>query len=275
MKTSFDDPFSEYTSPQKQPSVRHPPEELEPGEDFAPTATEMRKSLAASKKPTQTSLTFDSDSDSPPPNPSPVTKSRKRPLNKPDDIVIAAARERKRVALEQSRIAAKELAAAIQDHANLRNLGQVEFFAVELSQKKSDDGGTDRWNPLWNGRKNFKKFRKAKQSASVGVSKHLIPLVEHKGKSAVSQGTLSFFSFVHVEFFFPAPIRGSKTGSVDSAFDDLAMEDTPTTAPSRNTKQSQKKQGGRTSRLTRTNTNRASLFLADDSSDNDLGFDSD
>jgi hypothetical protein len=47
---------------------------------------------------------------------------------------------------------------------------------------------SSRWDPLWNGRKNFKKFRKAKQSVSVGVGREMIQLIDYKGKSSASQG---------------------------------------------------------------------------------------
>ena len=118
-------------------------------------------------------------------------RGKKRALAE-DDEVLTAARERKRLALEQSRQAADELAAAVKDHAHLRNLGEVELFEVDLSAAKPVDrqDRSARWDPAWNGRKNFKKFRRAKQSVSVGVGRALIQLVDYKGKSAASQGKL-------------------------------------------------------------------------------------
>lgn len=108
-----------------------------------------------------------------------------------NDQVIAAAKERKRVAVEQSKLAAEELARAMQEVAGLRDLGEVETFSVDLSAARRGDREErrqERWNPMWNGRKNFKKFRRAKQSVSIGVGRHIIQLVDYKGKSAASQG---------------------------------------------------------------------------------------
>lgn len=161
-------------------------EEDEEDEDFAPAATEMRKRLEAAgarstisdgEQETVAGKTFKSK-----------TKGKKRPATE-DDEVIQAARERKRVALEESTKAAEELAAAVKDHAHLKSLGDVEVFHVDMTVRPSiREDRSARWNPHWNGRKNFKKFRKAKHSYSVGVGREMIQLVEHKGKSAASQG---------------------------------------------------------------------------------------
>jgi hypothetical protein len=186
---SENNPFPEFSSPAKQPkSLPQPPEEPEPEEeeDFAPAATEMRKRLAA-----KTDAAVSDDSDTATTNSKVIKgKSSKKRSTPDDDEVIQAARERKRVALEQSRIAAEELAAAVKDHGHLRNLGDVEMFSVDLSAPRQSvrNDRSARWNPLWNGRKNFKKFRKAKQSVSVGLGRQIIQLVDYKGKSVASQG---------------------------------------------------------------------------------------
>ena len=154
----------------------------------------MRKRLASNKE--QSSLAFDSDSEPPAAVPPTATSSpikgraKKRPVED-NDQVIAAAKERKRVAVEQSKLAAEELARAMQEVAGLRDLGEVETFSVDLSAARRGDREErrqERWNPMWNGRKNFKKFRRAKQSVSIGVGRHIIQLVDYKGKSAASQG---------------------------------------------------------------------------------------
>ena len=190
-RSSLDDknPFPDFSSPVKPP----PPTPLKPAleepeeEDFAPAATEMRKHLA-SKGKTKPSVSEDEDA---PTTPTQDTKTKGKKRTAPDDDeVILAARERKRVALEQSRIAAEELAAAVKDHGQLRNLGDVEMFSVDLSITRPNEreNRSARWDPAWNGRKNFKKFRKAKQSVSVGLGREMIQLVDYKGKSAASQG---------------------------------------------------------------------------------------
>jgi len=181
------DPFPDFSSPIKpSPKTRQRRKSPtpKPEEDFAPAATEMKARLAKTQISQPES---DSDLPSNPKTKAPKGKKRAAPE---DDEVLTAARERKRAALEQSRQAAEELAAAVKDHAHLKNLGEVELFEVDLSAAKAADRQerSARWDPAWNGRKNFKRFRRAKQSVSVGVGRAMIQLVDYKGKSAASQG---------------------------------------------------------------------------------------
>ena len=183
------------------------------------------------------------------------------------------------MALETSRQAAEELAAAVKDHAHLKNLGEVELFQVDLSASKPVDrlDRSARWDPAWNGRKNFKKFRKANQSVSVGVGRAMIQLVEYKGKSAASQGTFSAWSreIDGTEFFFTSP-EMERRGREEPSSDDFALEMTPVKVGS-------KQSSSRASNGTQRGSNRGSgrsgrgsrqtLFVRDDASDNDLGFD--
>jgi hypothetical protein len=185
---STSDPFTEFTS-QPQPSQVIVEEEEE--EDYAPAATEMRKRLASDKQMNVIDINSDSDTGIPDTNTkeSPQKgKGRKRPTE--NDEVIAAAKERKRVAMEQSKLAAEELANAMKEVEGLRNLGTIETFSLDLDAPRNnrEEERSARWNPLWNGRKNFKRFRKAKQSVSIGIGRHMIPLVEYKGRNAASQG---------------------------------------------------------------------------------------
>jgi len=190
------DPFAEMTSPIKPPIQTpaslpdpvQPPEEEE--EDFAPTATEMRKQLAA--KGTQSSAVISdvSDTETTTKEPKSKAKGKKRPAPEEDEV-LTAAKELKRAATEQSRVAAENLAAAVKDHAHLKNLGDVEVFHIDLNSRgpAAREDRSSRWDPMWNGRKNFKKFRKAKQSVSVGgLGRQMIQLVDYHGKSAASQG---------------------------------------------------------------------------------------
>jgi nibrin len=193
-RSSFDkhDPFQEFSSPQKPvPPPKPVVEELiEEDEDFAPAATEMRKRLAAKGTQNTVAVSDESDAGSATKNVPSKGKGKKRAAPEDDEVVLAA-RERKRLALEQSRVAAEELAAAVKDHESLRNLGEVEVFSVDLSVQPPVRAGTStRWNPAWNGRKNFKKFRRAKQSITAGVGREMIRLVDYNGKTAASQGIL-------------------------------------------------------------------------------------
>jgi hypothetical protein len=206
---SFDnhDPFTGFSSPKKAPPPPPKPveEPIEEDEDFAPAATEMRKHLAA--KGTQNSAMSDeSDAASTTKAATSKAKGKKRAAPEDDEVVIAA-RERKRLALEQSRVAAEELAAAVKDHENLRNLGDVEVFSVDLDVQPAVRGDRSaRWDPAWNGRKNFKKFRRAKQSVNLGVGREMIQLIDYQGKSAASQGILQYCG-ANIRILFPSCSR--------------------------------------------------------------------
>lgn len=185
------DPSDPKSRPQPPPERNLGPETIEE-EDFAPTATEMRKRLEV--QTSQNNVISASDQSDAESGAAQVlkakTKGKKRATE--DDEVIAAARERKRIALEQSRVAAEELATAVKEHAHLRNLGEVELISVDFNVKMSDKGNrSERWDPMWNGRKNFKKFRKAKQSTSVGVGREPIQLVDYSANTSASQGNFT------------------------------------------------------------------------------------
>src|SRR5271170_7660495 len=144
------DPFPDFSSPTKPSPKKRQRQKSptpEPEEDFAPAATEMRARLAKTQISHPES---DSDLHVNDPKTKP-TKGKKRAVEQ-DDEVLTAARERKRVALEQSRQAAEELAAAVKDHAHLKNLGLVELFQVDLSASKPVDrqDRSARWDPAWN-----------------------------------------------------------------------------------------------------------------------------
>jgi len=64
---------------------------------------------------------------------------------------------------------------------------------VDLTSKPPSRGTwSERWDPAWNGRNNFKKFRRADKTVSLGIGRQMIKLVDYKGKSAVSQGNLPY-----------------------------------------------------------------------------------
>ncbi|KAG5518961.1 hypothetical protein PMAC_002492 [Pneumocystis sp. 'macacae'] len=58
------------------------------------------------------------------------------------------------------------------------NSETVEYFKVELNLQKSSVDISSRWNPKWNGRKNFKKFRRVQRTQPT-YTQH-IRLVEYK-----------------------------------------------------------------------------------------------
>jgi hypothetical protein len=238
----------------------------------------MRKHLAATGS--QNSIISD-ESDAPSTTTTKSKVKNKKRAAPEDDEVIAAARERKRVAREASRIAAEELAQAVQGHEHLRNLGKVETFHVDLTARSSrrDDRST-RWDPTWNGRKNFKKFRRAKQSVSLGVGKNVIQLVDYKGVSAASQsqGYSTFYNDVDVDFFaVPRRLRQETpefpVHRGEPSSDDFAIEMSPATTHRRG---APVRKGMNKAKETPSSSNRSGggLFVRDDDSDNSLDFDS-
>jgi hypothetical protein len=280
------DPFPEF-SPTKEKEKDLPPppsipEEEHEDEDFAPVATELRKRLAEKgSQSTGAAISDDEVSPKPKDSKSKTRKGKKKAIQEgEDDEVIASARERKRIAQEESKKAAEEFAAAVQDHAHLRNLGVVETYHVDLIPRplNREDRST-RWNPMWNGRKNFKKFRKVKQSISVTVGKEMIKLVDYEGANPASQGR--FFSSVinALDLFFATPTMSANRGNTqndageDSLLDELDME------PSLGKSSRSSKQSSRTIVSTRSSNRSSNLSTkpkpryAHDS-DDDLGFDS-
>jgi hypothetical protein len=189
--TATEDLFPDFSSPIK-PAKRAAPiqeEEEEEEENYAPTAKEMLTRLAKNPPPGPPPDSDDEHPEEADALPTPTKRGKKRPAPE-DDEVIAAAREHKRRQLEEKQRLAEELAAAVRDHEHLKNLGVVETFPVDLARKAPGrEGRSERWDPAWNGRKNFKKFRRADKTVSLGIGRQMIKLVDYKGKSAASQGT--------------------------------------------------------------------------------------
>lgn len=137
-------------------------------------------------------------------------KSQKGKKSKPENSILIAAREVKEEEEKKKRRAEGENEEIDEIILKLKNPGVVETF--ELNQRVltirvnayGEEG--DRWDPLWNGRPNFKKFRKRLPGTQDGDENHqmrsvrgnvIIPLVEHKS------GSGSMFS--HGEFLhFPS-----------------------------------------------------------------------
>jgi hypothetical protein len=194
-----EDLFPDLSSPVKAAKATKatkaiPEEEEEEEENYAPTAKEMLTRLA--KNPASAPRP-DSEDELPEEDalPTPTKRGKKRPAPE-DDEVIAAAREHKRRQLEEKQRLAEELAAAVRDHEHLKDLGVVETFSVDLARKAPGrEGRSERWDPAWNGRKNFKKFRRADKTVSLGIGRQMIKLVDYKGKSAASQGISDYPDF--------------------------------------------------------------------------------
>jgi hypothetical protein len=194
------------------------------------------------------------------PEPEPVQPRKRAAKALEEDAVIVKAKERKRLAAERAEAEAASTAAALHDVTHLKNLGVVEDFEVDLTpHATTDEVRTARWNPAWNGRNNFKKFRRAEGSVTMGVTRRMVQLVEYKGRSA-AQG-MDVRVAADVDYLFEVPLREE---GKDDSFDDLGMEDTPL----RETQMKGTRGGG-----TRVGRTRQTLFVVDEASDNDLGFD--
>lgn len=99
-------------------------------------------------------------------------KADKGAVGMTDDEIYATILENKKRKERESQAQASADAPIDSDEIRgLRNLGKVEFFPVNLlrnddSQARSRRAGqsssaSDRWDPRWDGRKNFKKFRRS------------------------------------------------------------------------------------------------------------------
>ncbi|OCK77842.1 hypothetical protein K432DRAFT_333173 [Lepidopterella palustris CBS 459.81] len=112
-------------------------------------------------------------------------KSQKKDIN-----VMELARERRQEEEERARLDAESLREAMQgvDIRELRGLAQVEEMEVRprVAARAEKQHG-ERWDERWNGRKNFKKFRRRGGEGGAGVpliQKVIVPLEEVKGKGS-------------------------------------------------------------------------------------------
>ncbi|BFZ63138.1 hypothetical protein YB2330_004258 [Saitoella coloradoensis] len=113
-------------------------------------------------------------------------KSKKRKADdKPEDVILAAAREAKRKKEAAAENEKEDLLQSIKDMKGLRNMGTVEYFKIDPSRPGGDQsrrgGRSSRWKPEWDGRPNYKKFRRAERVTLTGPTS-FIRMVEHKAK---------------------------------------------------------------------------------------------
>lgn len=122
----------------------------------------------------------------------PKGKGRKvqKEKEKAEDPYVVRAREIREREAEEARVAKEEESAAMDglEVEKMRNLAIVEVMEVKPRADKPirgeyGDEGT-RWNDKWNGRKNFKKFRRQGRGGGMRTMRGavMVNLVEHKGK---------------------------------------------------------------------------------------------
>lgn len=119
----------------------------------------------------------------------PVTKAlvRKSKKIKPEIDVLEVARQRREKEEEMARAEREALQEAMDgmDINQIRNLAIIEEMDVQRSappgaSAHGDEG--NRWDDRWNGRKNFKKFRRRGEGGPRVLNKVIVPLEEVKKK---------------------------------------------------------------------------------------------
>jgi len=117
---------------------------------------------------------------------SPAKGSKAKP-NGEIDVLEAARRNReeqdKRAAAERERLA--DAGRGDIDAEEIRRLTIVEEMEVRRPSalhRRDQDGADSRWDPRWNGRRNFKKFRKQGDPVGRAMPRVIVPLEEVKPK---------------------------------------------------------------------------------------------
>ncbi|TPX15244.1 uncharacterized protein E0L32_004521 [Thyridium curvatum] len=176
----------------KRPASPLPEQEEDVFEEMAPTAAAAkRRRIARGEDPLPPPPEPEGDeeevvSDSPPPDK--AQKGKKK--GKENDILELAAKKReemeKRAAEERQRL--EELPDDGIDYEEIRRLTIVEPMEVRqkasaaTARSREQDIADGRWDPAWNGRRNFKKFRKQGQPAGRPQQRVIVGLEEVRAK---------------------------------------------------------------------------------------------
>ncbi|KAL6876511.1 hypothetical protein J3F83DRAFT_726053 [Trichoderma novae-zelandiae] len=117
-----------------------------------------------------------------------ATSETKKKVKKEIDVLALAAKNREE-AEARARAEAEDLAGLPEgiDLAEIRRLNIVEEIPLRATDRASDrtrdqDVADGRWNPKWNGMKNFKKFRKRGEAVGRQPARVIIALTEVKAK---------------------------------------------------------------------------------------------
>jgi len=117
-------------------------------------------------------------------------RDRPRKRNEKEIDVIALARERREAEEEAAAKDAESLREAMEgmDVEDLKRLVQTEEMEIKprrrpaRTQGEDEEGQNDRWDPAWNGRKNFKKFRRRGEPERMRGQRVIVGLEEVKRK---------------------------------------------------------------------------------------------
>ncbi|RMZ72967.1 hypothetical protein GMOD_00009752 [Pyrenophora seminiperda CCB06] len=208
-----------------QSHIQESVEKEEQLDSLFPTAAKMRKERAATRAPSASVE---------PEVGGPVQKSTTKGVDALARLNLAKARAekdinvrehtRQRIKEEEDRRKADEenLREALEgvDIGELKNLAQVEEMDVLPRQNRSTSRNqnavtSDRWNPEWNGRKNFKKFRRRGAEQGVQARKVIVTLEEAPPKKGI--GISDTFLLEGIEPSFRS--RGSRRGGSRQAHD--------------------------------------------------------
>ncbi|EUC34169.1 hypothetical protein COCCADRAFT_4408 [Bipolaris zeicola 26-R-13] len=192
-----------------------------------PTAAKMRKQRAATRAP---SASVEPEAGGP------VQKSNTKGVDalarlnkakaKAEKEINVREHTRQRIKEEEERRKADEenLREALQgiDISELKNLAQIEEMDVLPRQSRSNPHnqsrtGSDRWNPEWNGRKNFKRFRRRGAEQGVQGHKVLVTLEEAPPKKGFGIGDAFFLEDVEPSSRSHHSRRGTQADDDDEA----------------------------------------------------------
>lgn len=174
-------------SGRKRPSDPPIQEDEDVLDQLAPAATNLKRRRLADELARK-----QRGEPSPPrlPAPEPVSKAltRKSKKIKPEIDVLELARQRREKEEEIARAEREALQEAMDgmDIDQIRNLAIIEEMDVKRSapppgaSAHGDEG--NRWDDRWNGRKNFKKFRRRGEGSPRVLNKVIVPLEEVKKK---------------------------------------------------------------------------------------------
>ena len=176
-----EEPREERTSQRKRPAPAAPEDDLMDG--MAPAAARFKRQRL------ERGDTFPEPTPEPEPEttvPAAATEKKKKP-KKEIDILAAVAQNRQQEE-ERARREEEDLAHLPDDVdlAEIRRLNIVEELEVRqpagAARTREQDIADGRWDPKWNGVKNFKKFRRRGETVGRQPVRNIVPLTEVKNK---------------------------------------------------------------------------------------------
>ncbi|USP82372.1 hypothetical protein yc1106_09646 [Curvularia clavata] len=208
-----------------QSHIQDSVEKEEQMDTLFPTAAKMRKQRAATRIP---SVPIELESSGP------VQKSRTqvdtlariKAKAKDEKEINVREHTRQRIKEEEDRLQADEenLREALQgiDISELKNLAKVEEMEVLPRQNRAtvrnqNGGESERWNPEWNGRKNFKKFRRRGTEQGVHAHRVMVTLEEAAPKKGFGIGDAFFLEDVEPSSHSHNSRRGTQVDDDDGS----------------------------------------------------------